>query len=477
MISTFVAKLLKSAGLLVLVFALSSSNNAQKKLPRKPNIIFIFADDLGWGDLGCYGNREIKTPRIDRLAKEGTLFTHFYVNSPVCSPSRAAVLTGQYPARVGIHGHIWNQENNQRRSMPDWLDTTVCTVPRLLKQQGYATAHFGKWHLGGGYDVAAPDPGAYFFDKHKTVNSAGPGFENQHDPYFFSRSSRLIVDETLNFIRENKDKPFYVNVWMLLPHSVLNPTDAQMEPYKRFSPSDKIPHKGAKQIYYASVTDMDHEIGRLLDKLADMGLEENTLVVFSSDNGPEEIMINNASHSAAGDPGPFRGRKRSLYEGGIRVPFIVKWPGHTPAGVVDDQSIVSSVDLLPTFCQVAGAPLLKNMHLDGEDISAVLAGKTRKRQNPLMWEWRFDVIGPVINKSPVLAVRQDEWKLLMNPDGSRVELYNIVNDPTELNNLAHRETKIVTKLKAKLLAWQKTLPEGKLAPDAGRNNYYWPGRK
>ena len=439
-----------------------------------PNFVFIFADDLGWGDLGCYGNRQIKTPNLDELARKGTLFTQFYVNGSVCSPSRTAFMTGHYPARHAVHGHFAGHQQNKARAMPNWLDPEAHTVTRLLQQAGYATGHFGKWHLGSG--DGAPTPGKYGIDEHVTVNSTGPQLTGAGDPYFRAKSTAQIVDRTIEFIEKNRDKPFYVNAWTLVPHATLHPTEEQMKPYRRYAPGG-VPYKGAKQIYYASVSDLDRQIGRLVRKIDELGLGENTIIVFSSDNGPEDFDIRNAVHSGIGDTGPFRGRKRSLYEGGIRLPFIVRWPAHTPAGRVDDTSIVAGVDWLPTVCGLAGVKLPSDLKPDGKDMSQAFRGRPRERTGPLMWEWRFRVFGDMAHKCPILAIREGKWKLLMNPDCSRVELYDIPEDPTELDNLADRNPQIVGKLSEKVLEWQKTLPPGPMDAAAGSNAYPWPRNK
>ncbi|UCG48551.1 MAG: sulfatase-like hydrolase/transferase [Phycisphaerales bacterium] len=437
----------------------------------RPNIVFIFADDLGWGDLGCYGNRQIKTPNLDRLAKAGTLFTQFYVNGSVCSPSRTAIMTGHFPARHRVHGHFASHKQNQARAMPDWLDPKVPTVTRLLKKAGYVTGHFGKWHLGSG--AGAPTPGDYGIDEHCTVNSSGPQLEDAGDQYFRAKSTAQIVDTTIRFIEKNRDKPFYVNVWTLVPHATLHPTDEQMKPYSRYAPAG-VPYRGVKQIYYASVSDLDREIGRLIRRIDELGLADNTLVAFSSDNGPEDLDIRNAVHSGIGSTGPFRGRKRSLYEGGVRMPFIVRWPGRTPAAKVDDTSVMAGVDWLATVCSLAGVKLPADVEPDGEDMSAALLGKPKPRSRPLMWEWRFRIFGEMTNKCPMLAIRERNWKLLMNPDRSRVELYDIVKDPTEVDNVAERHPDLVRELSEELLGWQKTLPGGPVEPAAGSNAYPWP---
>jgi arylsulfatase A-like enzyme len=439
----------------------------------KPNIIFILADDLGWGDLSCYGHQRLKTPNLDRLAEQGTLFTQFYVNASVCSPSRCAFMTGQYPARHRIHGHYADQKQNAARGMSNWLDPKVPNLGSLLKSAGYATAHFGKWHLGNG--PGAPDPTAYGLDEAKTLVSNNPAW-TEPAATFWPKSTTMLVDETLRFIRANKDRPFYVNLWTLLPHAALNPTDEQMKPYERFSWNQGIVHKSAETIYYASVADVDTQIGRLLSELDKMGLADNTLVLFSSDNGPEDIHITNAGHSGVGSAGPFRGRKRSLYEGGVRMPFIVRWPGHVQAKRIDDDSVVAAVDFMPTLCKIVGIDPPAGRSLDGEDVSDILLGRSRPRTTPLMWEWRFRIFGEPFHHSPILAIREGDWKLLMNPDRSRVELYDIPRDPTQFSNLADKHPEVVERLAAKVLAWEKTLPEGPMDPSAGKINYLWPGK-
>ena len=465
---------LSSMGAAVLTlpsFATTVSFASQRK---RPNFVFIFADDLGWGDLGCYGNKQIKTPNLDRLAKDGLLFTQFYVNGSVCSPSRTSIMTSHYPARHRVHGHFATNKQNKARAMPNWLDPKVYTVTGLLKNAGYTTGHFGKWHLGSG--KGCPTPSDYGIDEHYTRSSSGPQLEGASDEYFRAKSTSQIVDRTIDFIEKNRDKPFYVNVWTLVPHATLHPTKEQMKPYERYAPRGA-PYKGVKQIYYASVTDMDYQIGKLIKKIDELGLAENTLIAFSSDNGPEDLNIRNAVHSGIGNTGPFRGRKRSLYEGGIRMPFIVRWSGHTPAGRVDDTSIVAGVDWLPTVCNLAKVKIPDNLNPDGEDMSSALLGKPKDRQKPLMWEWRFRIFGDMVHKSPMLAIRDGNWKLLMNTDRSRIELYDIVNDPTELDNVADQYKSLVNKLSRQLLKWQATLPSGPIENVAGSNAYPWPKNK
>ena len=205
-----------------------------------------------------------------------------------------------------------------------------------------------------------------------------------------------------------------------------------------------------------------------------MGLAGDTLVLVSSDNGPEDIHVANASHRAVGSSGPFRGGKRSLYEGGIRLPFMARWPKHIAPNRVDNTSVVTAVDFLPTVCKVAGVDLPGGYQPDGEDVTDILFNQSRPRHKDLFWEWRWEVIGTVLNHSPRLGIREGDWKLLMNPDRSRVELFDIPRDPSELNNLADRRPEIFGPLAEKLLAWRSSLSQGPVAPGAGSNAYPWP---
>jgi N-acetylgalactosamine-6-sulfatase len=381
-------------------------------------------------------------------------------------------MTGQYPARHKIHGHYAEQAQNAARGMSNWLDPKVPNVAALLQAAGYATAHFGKWHLGNG--KGAPPPVDYGFDEARIVNGNGPGWK-EPDRTFRAKSSAAIVDETVRFITAHKDKPFYVNAWMLIPHATLNPSEEQLKQYESLQPGgDDFPFQSAAQTYYASVTDLDRQIGRLLKVLDDLALAENTVILFSSDNGPEDIHVLGAGHSGVGSAGPFRGRKRSLYEGGVRVPGIIRWPSKVPAGAVENKSVVAGVDWLPTVCKLAGVRVPAAHQLDGEDVSEALLGNPRPRLKPLMWEWRFRIAGEPFHHSPMLAIRDGDWKLLMNPDRSRLELYDINTDPTQLNNLADHQPDLVGQLSEKLLAWHKDLPSGPTDPAAGQINYSWP---
>jgi N-acetylgalactosamine-6-sulfatase len=438
---------------------------------EKPNVVFILVDDLGWGDLGCYGNRQIRTPNLDRMAEEGTMFTQFYVNSSVCSPSRTAFLTGQYPARWGIHDYLSGPNLNKRRGMPNELDPTSPQIGRQLKQAGYVTGHFGKWHLG---RVSCAE---YGFDHFKTFVGPPPKWdEAATDPQFWAKSTDYFVDGAIRFIEANREKPFFVNVWTTLPHAPILPTDEQLDQYDHFRSRSPL-FTSPWQIYYAAVTSVDKAIGRLLARLDDLELTDNTLVLFSSDNGPEDLAIDDSRHSGVGSPGPLRGRKRSLYDGGVRTPLIVRWPGHVSSGRIDTESVVSAVDFFPTLCEISGAPLPYEYEGDGEDVSDILRGQSRARRKPLMWEWRYRVFGHPFNRSPMLAIRDDQWKLLMNPDRSRIELYNMRSDPREMTNVAPHHAELVERLSKAVIAWQTTLPKGPIGAEAGKDDYPWPMAK
>lgn len=444
------------------------------EIPRKPNVIFILTDDQGWGDAKFAGHPYAKTPNLDRLAKEGTWLRQFYVAATVCSPSRTAFMTSHYPARHHIHGHFAEHARNAARSMPDWLDADVTTLPDLLKQAGYATAHFGKWHLGGGAD--APPPEAYGFDVSKTVNSNGASLGDEaKEPYFRAKSTALIVDETIRFAKANKGKPFYVNLWTLVPHAPLKPTPEQLAIYADLQPKADDPAFGewtrkyyanAKdlrsqmQVYCASLTDLDTQIGRLLTALDELGLTNDTLIFLSSDNGPEDYRVSNAANAGVGSAGPLRARKRSIHEGGIRTFGLVRWPGKVPAGRVEENAVVSAVDFLPTIAALAGVKLPAALAPDGEDVSALWTGAAATdRKAPLYWEWISGVQGAQDGYlPPPLCIREGDWKLFAGHDGRNARLYDVKKDPAELHDVAALHPDIVTALTRKVLAWSGTLP-------------------
>jgi hypothetical protein len=288
-----------------------------------------------------------------------------------------------------------------------------------------------------------------------------------------SDSSRWMVDDAMDFMSRNREskKPFFINLCLLAPHSPLKPTGEELAVYeglhadpKDFSSWMKEYVADAKnltaqmQVYCATMTGMDRQIGRLLDYLDANGLSENTLVVFTSDNGPEDYHIGNSANAGVGSPGEYRGRKRSAYLGGMRVPCIVRWPGKTPAGV-KNSSIWSGVDFLPTMAAVAGAKLPENLNVDGENCIGALKGQTAGREKPLFWEWKFEVAGNQDYNPPQVCMLDGKWWAGWQPDGSRVELYDITADPAQRTNVKEQYPEVAAKLVRELAEWKREIPK------------------
>lgn len=435
----------------VLLCLLASLSRAEA---QQPNIIFIYADDWGWGDLSSHDHPWLKTPHLDRLAEEGIDFQQFNVVNPVCSPSRIAALTGHYPARYSVHQHFATPESNRKRGMPDWLDPAAPTLPRFLKQAGYRTAHFGKWHLTNRQTEGAPTPEAYGYDEASVFNGGAD---------WPSADLHAAGPDTVAFIRKNKDKPFFINVWLHETHLPHVPTQESMEKHKHLDPQ--------KQVYAAVITDGDNAVGQILDALKAEGLEKNTIVMFSSDNGPEDTRPKPGKEKvdpdanvkgydgyySVGETGGLRGRKRSVFEGGVRTPFIVRWPGQTPAGVKNNTTVFTAVDLLPTLCAAAGVLIPDDYEGDGENLLDALKGKSIVRTKPIFWDWRGKKSEP--DYWPRLAVREGDWKLVMTDDASRTELYRLADDRDESKNLAKQHPDVVARLTQLVIDWKATLPK------------------
>lgn len=443
---------MKSLVSLLLLFVLLQSHSFAAD-SSKPNIVFIFADDWGWGDLSCHGHPWLKTPNLDRMAREGIDFQQFNVLNPVCSPSRTAAMTGMYPARFCVHEHFAPNINVQR-GMPDWLDPKAPTIARYLKQAGYRTGHFGKWHLTNTGAAGAPPTSAYGFDESAVFN--GPGD---------AKSQAKLNATALNavrFIRENKDRPFFLNVWIHESHTPHVPSQASMEKWKHLDEQ--------QQVYAAVITDGDNDVGSILDVLKETGVENNTLVLFSSDNGPEwtserKTKANDKTVNAqgydtfysVGVTGGLRGRKRSLFEGGVRVPFLVRWPGHAPAGSKNEKTVVTAVDLLPTLCAAAQVKLPDDYHSDGENLLEAFHGKAVSRTRPIFWEWRGNRTEP--DWWPRLAMRDGDWKLVLTYDAQRVELHHLRYDRAEAKDVAKDHPEVVERLTKLVLDWKASLPD------------------
>ncbi len=464
--------------ILLLLFALPLA-----AAPR-PNFIFVLIDDMGWGDFSCFGNKAAETPQIDRLAAEGIRFRQFYVNSPICSPSRCAFTTGQYPQRWRITSYLSNRADNERRGMAQWLDPEAPSLARILKSAGYATGHFGKWHMGGQRDVDnAPAISAYGFDASLTnFEGMGPKLlpltlkpgdkepgkiwedaERLGGPVTWMQRSRItggFADGAIRFIDAavEEGKPFYVNLW---PDDVHSPFWPPVDQWA----------EGKRGLYLAVLEEMDRQFGRLFDHVRNTPeLRDTTVIVICSDNGPEP---------GAGSAGGLRGTKGSLFEGGIRSPLVVWAPGRIgqgSAGKADDTSVLAAMDLAPSLLKLAGVEAPEGIDFDGEDHSAALLGKAgAARQAPVFWRRPPDrkrLGGPDSPVMPDLAVREGKWKLLCDYDGSRPRLHDLAADPGEKRDLAKEDPERASRLAAAAVTWHRALPQDK-GPELGRP----PGRK
>lgn len=440
----------------------------------RPNFILVFIDDLGWGDFSCFGNRDARTPEVDRLAAEGLRFQQFHVNAPICSPSRCAVITGQYPQRWRITSFLNNRADNARRGVADWLDPAAPALPRLLQQAGYATGHFGKWHLGGQRDVAdAPPITAYGVDESLTnFEGMGPKLlpltlkpgqdkpgrawadaERLGGPFTWMQRSRIttgFVDAALAFADRavQEGKPFFINVW---PDDVHSPFWPPVDDWR----------EGKRNQYLAVLESMDRQLGKLFHHIRSQAkLRDHTLILLCSDNGPEP---------GAGSAGPFRGGKATLFEGGTRSPLIVWGPGFIPAsqrGACNETSVLAAFDFAPSLLALAGVPAPSGTAFDGENLSLTLTGRSdQSRSTPLFWRRPPDRkrVSPQIPEAlPDLAVREGNWKLLCDYDGSQAQLYDLARDPGETTNLASHQPERTARLTNALLAWHRSLP-----PDQG----------
>ncbi|MCG8587560.1 MAG: sulfatase-like hydrolase/transferase, partial [Pirellulales bacterium] len=382
----------------------------------RPNFVVILCDDLGYGDLSCFGHPKIKTARLDRMAKEGVRLTSFYSAAPVCSPSRVGLLTGRSPNRAGVYdwippaGGVKKRGDNRdmvhmRRDEP--------TIASILKKAGYATCMSGKWHCNSRFNSEAqPQPGDAGFDHwFATQNNASPSHKN---PKNFVRngkavgqiegtSCQIVVDEAIGWLKKqhaaSPDQPFFMYVAYHEPHEPVASPKKLVDQYMPIS-------KNREQAeYFANVHNLDLATGRLLDTLVQLGVDKNTLVVFSSDNGPETLKRYRGAGRSYGTPAPLRGMKLWTTDAGFRISGIARWPSTIPAGKVSDE-VVSALDLLPTFCALAGVDLPKNRKLDGTDCTAALKGGTIERDKPLVWCYYN-----AINQRRV-AMRDGDWKVL-----------------------------------------------------------------
>ncbi len=431
---------------------------------KKPNIIFILADDLGWADLPAYGNRFNEAPNLDQLANEGMRFVNAYAACPVCSPTRASIQSGQYPARVGITDFIpghWRpyEEVTVPRNRTQFLPEEIVTIGEAMKSAGYATGYFGKWHLGNGpqhhplnqgYDEANVGQGYY-------QTKFNPARETDSSKRF----SDLLTDFGTGFIDKNRDNPFFLFIAHYDVHVQLEADQELIDKYLQKEPVVGYP---GNAIYAAMVEHLDRSVGAIMKKLEETGLDENTMVVFFSDNGglisrydriplvaDRQLPVYEDSplKYIASSNSPLKAEKGTVYEGGIRVPMIVRWPGRVPAGEVSE-AIVSSVDFYPTLLEIAEAQRPANQVLDGESVIPALTQNRYDTDRAVFWHY------PVYHHDvPAGAIRKGDWKLIENQVSGKYSLYNLRFDIAENNNIADLYPEKLSELRTILTDWQK----------------------
>jgi arylsulfatase A-like enzyme len=428
---------------LPLLFTAGTASAAEKR----PNFVLILADDLGWGDVGFNGRTEWKTPNLDKLGSQGTVFKRWYTAAVVCAPSRAALMTGKYGIHNGVSG------NN------DDLPADQVTLAQALKKQGYATALFGKWHHGqprpGMKDYLHPmDLG---FDEFMGFTDARHAWEQYPKELWFGREKKpvegyaniLFTDRAAEFLKAKKDHPFFLYLPYIATHfHIQAPPEDVAEHKGKFQEKD--PDKPVNATYAAMVTRLDKEVGRVMKALDDLGLADNTLVLFSSDHGATFEAGNQGASAYHDSNRPFRGQKRTLWEGGIRVPGIVRWPGQVPSGKVSDE-IVHNADVLPTFLAAASVEPEAAWRVDGRNLLPVWRGPEKSPQRTLFWEWRVEGYNQ-------LAAMRGDLKLVITGN-NRPELFNLVNDPGERRSVFAEHQALAREMERDLRAWLATESE------------------
>ncbi len=423
----------------------------------RPNIVFIIVDDLGYSDPGFMGNTYHETPNIDMLSKQGMVFTNAYVNAPNCAPTRASLMSGWYTPGHGIYtvGNSDRGRSQDRKLIPvkniEVLDSSVVTLAEVLKSAGYTTGMFGKWHLGAGPGTSPQGQG---FD----INVGGN--EQGHPHSYFSpydnpdikdgAAGEYLTDrlttEAITFLKDHTTNPFFLYLPYYAVHTPLQAKQDKVERYKKKTS----PYKRSSPVYAAMLDNVDENIGRLLNTLSDLNLDKNTLIVFTSDNG---------GFYPVSSAGPLRGNKGMLYEGGIRVPLIVKWPGKIKPGSVNNEPVIS-MDFFPTFLQVCSLQKPAAKKLDGEDISPLLYGSGSLKRKALYWHFpayleKAPGMKETWRQTPGSAMRQGDWKLIEYFEDGKLELFNLKNDIGEQNELSKKYPDKLKELKNDLIQWRK----------------------
>ena len=424
-----------------------------------PNLIFVLSDDLGQGDLGCYGNTNIQTPNLDRMAREGTRFTQAYCGTSICAPSRTVLMTGLHTGHSLVRG---NREIQPEGQHP--LPAETVTVAEIMKGAGYATAAVGKWGMGMFDTTGSPLKQGFdhFFGYNcqRHAHSYFPTFLYRDDRRFElpgndgknqrgTYAQNLIADAALNFVRENRDRPFFLYYPVTLPHGKHEIDDLGIY-------ADK-PWPQEQKAYAAQVTRLDRDVGRLLDLLKALGLDDKTLVMFSGDNGhiPQSLPL--LPEGAR----KLRGTKATMYEGGLRQASMARWPGQIPAGRVSDEPW-AFWDFLPTAAELAGAVLPQDFHPDGLSLVSFLKGGPAPQRDYFYWELHIGETRP----TPLSAVRFGKWKALRESPAAPIELYDLATDSAEANNLAAQRPEVVVKAEALMKEAHRDDPNWKVRTGA-----------
>ncbi|RKY88095.1 arylsulfatase [candidate division KSB1 bacterium] len=438
---------------------------SSKKESRKPNIILILADDLGYGEIGCYGQKYIRTPNIDRMAAEGIKFTQHYSGSPVCAPSRCVLLTGKHTGHSYIrnNGRVKNRKLDESKSIfpgQNPIPDSTVTIAEILKEQGYATSAIGKWGLG--FEGSTGDPNKQGFDLF--YGYLCQIHAHNHYPRFLWKNGKkvwlegndrkltgkhyaqdLFIKEALKFIDENKNRPFFLYLPFIIPHLSIQVPEESLNEYKGKIPEEPYKHRGylkhpfPRAGYAAMITHMDKGIGKIMELIKKLGLDNETIVFFTSDNGPTYNRIGGSDSYFFRSAGPLRGLKGSLYEGGIRVPLVARWHGHIKPGTISDH-ISAFWDFLPTICDIAGVEIPNDT--DGISFLPVLTGKGKQEEHKYLY-WEFPAYGGQ------QAVRMGNWKGIrqnMFKGNMKIELYNLKKDIGEKHNVAEQYPEVVNKI-------------------------------
>ncbi len=442
-------KLILAAVLITSAVGCGPTEDGESTAP--PNIVFVLIDDLGWADLPAYGHTFHETPNIDRLAAEGLRFVNAYAAAPVCSPTRASIQSGQYPARLGITDFIkghWRPF--ERLTVPinrtQFLPSEITTVGEALRAQGYATGYFGKWHLGNP-DITPAEQG---YDEH--FYHAGWGHFELAQKLFPAQDvapedylTEVITERGLAFIEDHRDRPFFLTLAHFAVHIPLEARQALIEKYtEKEKPAEGINNP----IYAAMIEHVDLSVGRVLDKIDELGMSENTVVVFYSDNGGLYERFDQADGVIVTTNAPLRDEKGSLYEGGIREPLVVRWPG-VVAGGTTSGALATSVDLFPTFVDLAGGTMPTDQAFDGTSLEPVLRGAVPDAERALFFHY------PHYHHSvPAGAIRQGDFKLIEFFDDGHTELYNLSEDIGETRNLADDLPELSAMMQRQLAEWR-----------------------